>query len=369
MSVFNRWLHTLKEGSSYYGLEVLGDTEKLTYQVVEAKIIKQELEAISSESVDTLDKVYKKIPKGSQVFLIYNTIQVIKKETNVQTDLFKQVKQAFPNLQIQDFYYEAYSTKTTSELAICRKAVIDKIINTLFKHKRFVTQWSLNGLLQKSLKEPVTNANLNIDEHFLTSFAGTFVLATSNRQTLFSYAEEQDQQKKLFYQERIYKLGLPTAVGFILTALIINFLFFNTYYSEIEELRELTALNSNQKQLVLKLQNEVATKEQLIRDVQKSSGSKTSYFIDQLVKDLPDEILLNELNYQPLSKTIKEDAAIILKEKSIVISGQTLENRVLSQWISDLERLDFVEKLEITDLEQLDKGLSGFTINLQLKEQ
>ncbi|RXG11483.1 fimbrial assembly protein PilN [Leeuwenhoekiella aestuarii] len=368
MSQFNRWLHKLKEGTTYYGLEVITDTETQTYQLVQAKVVGGELEPISFESLDNFEELFEKIPRGSQVFLNYNTTQVIKKETTVQTDLYKQVKQVFPNLKLEDFYYEAHKNTTSSEIAICRKEVIDRFIESLSTNKIYVTQWSLNGLLKKSLDKTITVSSIPLEEQFIAAFSGTFVLATGNRRTEFSYGERQIQKKQLFHQERIYKLGLPTAVGFLLVALIINFLFFNSYYSEIEELREVTTLNSTQKQLVLKLQEEVTKTEQLLKDVQKSSGSKTSYFIDQLVKDLPDEILLNELNYQPLSKTIKEDAAIELSEKRILISGQTRENRILSQWISKLERLPFVKKLEIADLEQLDKGLSGFTINLELNE-
>ena len=128
-------------------------------------------------------------------------------------------------------------------------------------------------------------------------------------------------------------------------------------------------MNSNQKELLLQLQKTVAKKEQLIKDVQQSSSSKSSYYIDQIIQTLPKEIGLDELEYQPLVKAIKEDQEIEFEVNTIVIQGKTNETRILSQWISDLEQLVFVTNLAISDFQKLeDSKNSGFRLNLEIKE-
>ncbi|WP_442845073.1 PilN domain-containing protein [Leeuwenhoekiella sp. H156] len=368
MSSFKKLMHSLKEGTLLFSLEIHQSDTTISYLLVKAKLIKNELEILENKEFIKLEEVFTLIPKNSQLFLIYNTAQVIKKTVPLQKDLFKAIKQAFPNLQPEDFYYEGYFTELETELALCRKAPLDEIIKICQDNKIYVTGWSLNSILYKSLENKLKEATLNTEEKYLIAFSGNYTEATSRRFTEFSFDDNQTQQKNVFYNERFYSLGLPATIVILLGLLIINFLFFNSYYSNIEELRQLNALNNSQRELALKLTETVAKKEKLLKDVQQSKNSKTSYYIDQISSGLPQEILLQKLEYQPATKAIKSDQAIELEDLKIFIEGESKDNRSLSLWISELENLPFATQVNIGNLEQTPGNLSKFQLILILQE-
>lgn len=369
MSVIKNWIRQIKEGKLFYGLELTDIGQLLEYRLVVSEIKNDAIEVVSKNSYADFEELTKFIPKGAQVFLVYNTRQVIKKDVVTHADPYKQVKQGFPNVKLEEFYYESYSEDgTNAKLAICRQEVIDSLFKKFEAHKIYITQWSLNSMLWKSLRSQL-EAQIEVEPTFYSAFAATYANASKNRSSAIGFEQAQQIRQQLFYQERMYKYGLPGAVGIILFALIVNFLFFNSYFSEIQELRELNTLNSSQKELLQQLQKTVAKKEQLIKDVQQSSSSKSSYYIDQIIQTLPKEIRLDELEYQPLVKTIKEDQEIEFEVNTIVIQGETNETRILSQWISDLEQLVFVTNLAISDFQKLeDSKNSGFRLNLEIEE-
>ncbi len=366
----NTWQHLvrrLKDGNTYWGLSVSEENGKFRYRGVQTKLSNGELNISSTQETEDLEQLAVLIPKGSQVFLVYSGNQVITKEVAVINDPNKQVKTAFQSLDLTDFYFEIYTKDGKASVAICRKPVIDELINTLKQKKIFVTDFSLDGLLAESFQEVLHDQQLEVTETYEPAFNGAYTLASKNRKTQTGFSEAGQQLYQTYAQERFYKLGLPAAVGFILVALIINFLFFNSYYGQVEELRQLSSLNESQRENLINLREEVAKKEQLLKDVARSSGSKSSYYLDQIAATLPEALLLDEFNYQPLIKAIKEDQPIELEPNTIIIKGTTRENRELSQWISQLENLDFVKQIAITDLEQLDNKESSFELKLDLK--
>ena len=97
-----------------------------------------------------------------------------------------------------------------------------------------------------------------------------------------------------------------------------------------------------------------------------SASSSASYFIDEIIQEMPETILLEGLQYHPLEKKIRKNKVVEVKENTIVITGESSENADLSSWISSLENLEFIDSVSIENLEEKGKNIR-FSIALLIK--
>ena len=74
------------------------------------------------------------------------------------------------------------------------------------------------------------------------------------------------------------------------------------------------------------------------------------------------------VNYQPLSKRIKADKAIELKENRIEIIGQSSDSEAFSNWIVELERRNWVMSATIVKYAAVTSRTSDFKIEIILDD-
>lgn len=155
---------------------------------------------------------------------------------------------------------------------------------------------------------------------------------------------------------------------FILGLLLVNFFFFNHYFNKVAELSQLSQVNQSTKNQILKLDEVVSKKQKMVDDLLKSNGSKTSYYANEIMQGLPNSVLLKVFNYQPLLKRVKEGQDIQLKDRTIYIEGRSGDSQIYSDWISRLERKDWVSKVNILDYGQAASKVSDFKIEIVLTD-
>jgi hypothetical protein len=122
------------------------------------------------------------------------------------------------------------------------------------------------------------------------------------------------------------------------------------------------------KNKVVTMNEKVVKTQKMVEDVLKGSASKSSFYVDTIINDLPSSILLAELNYQPLRKKIKEDKAIQNIINTIIISGDVNNSMSFSQWITKLENMPWVTTVEILNFDDISKTTSSFSINISIKD-
>lgn len=130
-------------------------------------------------------------------------------------------------------------------------------------------------------------------------------------------------------------------MAILLGILLINFFLFNHYYSAVNELQQTSQIN-------------------------KSSSSKSSFYVNAIIESLPTTILLSELNYQPLLKRIKAEKAIENEVNTILISGASTRSVSFSKWITSLEFFDWTRSVEILSYKDISKSTSDFSIKLKI---
>ena len=170
-----------------------------------------------------------------------------------------------------------------------------------------------------------------------------------------------------YKQSRFFNEFLKYSLIFFLSLLLVNFLLFNHYHSKVNELREVTQINADSKELILELREDVSKKENMVDNMLKSSSSKSSFYVNAIMQSLPNSILLSEVNYQPLIKRIKADKPIEINKRVLLISGSSNHSESFSNWIAQLETLDWIKKININYGEG-DTLVSNFRLNITLED-
>lgn len=392
-------------GNTHFAIEHTGRDEEASIGVIRVKEKKGELEITDSKKVSSLKKVKLIFSSIRSAHLVINNDQVLQKRVEHISELsdVALLSKAFSSIDLNVFYYEVVRGIKSSLIFICRKEYIDKLILLYRDEKIFITRWSLgfapldrvvtllneNGTIQTPTSiisytqghlddlDPTQNLDysptnyciedLEISDEQINALGA--VITTVGGNTLRCSTNYEDREKaylSYFKQQRLFDLGLPTGIVILLLVFLINFLFYNYYYQEVSVLNEIGDTNVIQKQLLIKKDSLVDQKQKLFEDVIESSSSSSSYYIDQIVKKMPETISLENLYYAPLLKKIRSGKPVDLDSSVILIKGFTAENTDISSWISDIEEMDFIQSVSIKNLDKKSSN-TVFTIELQKK--
>lgn len=378
-------------GSSYTAIEHIGTKKDAAIRVLQTSYKKNELNITEAHQIESIKSIGDIDPKIKHAILIINNEQLLEKKVPLSSTASDKglLNQAFPNIDLGNFYYEIVRLENTAIVCICRKSYVESLIKDYEEIGVFITKWHLGitsiSYLGPSIETSTTLSTEGYDciyeEGRLKSVSpseiddnqteayyiqgleisrksvnalGAVVSSFQREETqVSSNALEAIAEKQTYFkQHRTFTLGLPIAIGALLVIFLINFLFYNHYFTKVENLESIGNTNVLQKQLLLTKDSIVAQKQKRFEDVIASSASASSYFIDRIAEKTPSTILLDQLTYHPLLKKAKPNKPILFKEKTIIINGSTPKNEDLSAWISELEGLDFIQEVSIKNLEK-----------------
>ncbi|MNX73639.1 hypothetical protein D3C86_1050440 [compost metagenome] len=187
---------------------------------------------------------------------------------------------------------------------------------------------------------------------------------TANAGSIISYSET------LYYeytQKSFFVKGLKVMVGVLLAILLLNFIFFTHYYKLAQETSETLLVNKSSIEDVTKLRQRILVKEEKVKTIVGKTTSQSSLIINEIANKVPTSILLTEMTFNPLEKKVKVDEPIIAQEKTITISGTTIANAAFTNWVEDIEKLNWVDKVLITHFGKNEENETAFSIKLTLK--
>lgn len=394
-------LSYLKFGNRFYGVELTQVKDEYKYYGIVLKKKRKQLDIETSFEAPAIETLKDHIPKGKPIVLVINTDSVLTKTVKAKTkEALKLVHMAFPNIKVEDFYYETISQGENHFVSICRKTYVDELLNSYTSKQIAVIDFSLGSLICSSiigfvenddihtskslisigdsqiteiaskplLHDATYNINgLEVQNNQVLSFAAALNLVIKDQQIQSSFANTKTQLNDTFKQKQFASQFIKIGLSCLFVTLLINFLFFNHYYNEVNTLRETAQILESSKVKMKSLNEKVQKTEKMVDDVLKSSVSKSSFYVDDIINNLPKSILLKALNYQPLLKKIKEDKAIENHKNRILISGQSNESIEFSQWISQLETLSWVVSVDILSFEDITKSSSNFTVKLNMQ--
>jgi len=389
-------------GSRFCGIEHTSINSLAAITVTILKQSKKELNLESTFQVDSIDEIVEKISKNQHAILIINDDNVLSKTIeSQQQDTLKVVYLAFPNINLEDFYFEVLSQKEKHFISLCRKDYVQNIIENYTKQKLFIVDVSLGNNLIGNLsdflnknqiyssnaqiqiennqiiqieKDSVHSENydingLTVSNEYVLSFSGALKTVLKNGNTKTNFTVEKERLFKNYKQIRFFNQFLKIGGLFILGLLLVNFFFFNHYFNKVNELKQISVINQSTKNQIVKLNETVSKKQKMVDDLLKSNESKSSFYSNTIIHSLPKSILLSEFNYQPLSKRVKADKPIELEQNSITISGKSNDSKAFSSWISQLEQENWIDKVNIIDYGNSSSNSSDFKIKIVLDDE
>jgi Tfp pilus assembly protein PilN len=387
-------------GNQYIGIEHFSfkNEEKTAILLVEKK--KGELVITQKDKVSYTGKIAEKWNKKLPCFLVINTSQVIQKEIDaIDTSDEKLLHKAFPNTNWDEFYFEIWRLKTKSVIIISRKSYIDALLSNYLQQGILVSGISLGiGALSEiinyteetelctnhqiiSLNEETQtikiaatdsgttyNINgLNVKNSHVLAFAGILRLllgTAANTGNSINHSQELNEQYK---QQNFFSKAVRLMIIVLLSILLINFFAFSHYYALAQETSETLMLNKSSVEEVAKTKKRIQLKEQKVKMVIAMTSSKSSLIINEITRKIPQSILLTELIYHPLEKKIKTEEAIITQEKTITVSGATINNEAFTHWIEAIEQLRWINQVVITHFGINEANETEFSIKITLK--
>lgn len=390
-------------GHTYYGVEHTVVDNKECILAISLKKKKNTLDIVLKEKIETLENIIDYIPKKSGIALVVNNDKVLSKKTPSphDGDDNKLIQNAYPNINIKEFYFDILRQPDCCFIAICRKEYIDALIDDYRNKNLYVISVSFgnqvvsnmhsflnskeiftsNAVVTKN-QDGISDINkqsnsitheydingLQVSSTYLLSFAATLNVVLSKK--IYEHSNFDTRYKVLntdFQQQRFFSQFLKIGLLFILIALLINFFIFNHYFNKVSELRQTSQVNESSKNQLITLKEDVDKKEKFITDILKSESSKSSFYTNAIMVSLPESIRVSELNFQPLIKRVKTDKPIEYETDIIHVNGVSSVPTDISNWISDLEQIEWIEKVVITDYSESNKSLTEFSLNIAIR--
>lgn len=331
----------------------------------------------------SIDNIAKQLKKNQHCFLNITGSQVLIKSTIASGNESKIISSAFPNIDTNEFYYQILRTSSQSFIAICRKDYVEETLNQYNKKNLEIVGFSLGfnsiqHLLSFFSEEVIQLASYSlntgekeiiafekneqdvqhkeylidetlVDSEFLLTLSGLFCYERFPEHITSNFQDKNGILKKSQHQKVFFRKGLLVGTGFLLTALLINFLLFTFYYSEFQTLNEEYQVELIQKQIVDEKVETISEKEKMVSKILNNTQSKSTFFLNRIVTSKPNSITLNEFTYQPIQGQVKERELIKLVQNQILISGESGDEQEFSSWLKSLEHITWIKQVQIAN--------------------
>lgn len=371
-------------------IRILTATKKNGEFHIQKTIFKNAIESISTE-----------IDKNQHCFLNISGGQVLIKVTSISGNDTKIIGSAFPNIDLNDFYYQILKTSSQNFVALCRKDHIRSILKAYATNKievigcslGFFTIQNLTNFLQEEdiqlnryslfisekeirryqkisseaeekqykIEDTIVNSNYLLPLAGLFSYENLPANISSNLEELNKTLRKEHRQKVVF------KKGSLAGAGILFLALLINFFMFSGYHSEYQYLNQEYEAELIHKQQYEEKLSEIKEKEKLVKNILNNSGSSNSFFVNRIIAGKPHTIILTEFMYQPLERKIKDNEPIEFVENTIKISGESKDETEFSNWVKELEQITWIERVKVTEFSFKAGPISNFSMEIKMK--
>jgi Tfp pilus assembly protein PilN len=371
-----------------------------SYQVLELTKKRRELVISKQENYTSQKAVFESLKNKKHLFLILNNEQILFKSIPLTAGISEDrlVKTAFPTIVLEDFYVEVLKNNTTSFIAICRKDVIDTLIQEYAAKGIFVIDFSLGNLavknvqsyLQESqistsnaciilennkietieIKTPIQEIyhinGLEIPSKYILVLAGVLSYYSNEIYTYSSAIKK--RLTNVYKQHRFFALGLQSSLGFLFGLLLINYLVFINYQKKVSELQTEVLINESYKKQLTSLNDLVTKKKKIVESISSASNSRAIWYVNEISKTVPSSLYLDEIKYQPLEKPIKDEKPIVFKNDEITVKGISRNDEDLIAWKSSLEKQTWVEQISFMNYGKGKTRKTSFDFIIHIKK-
>ncbi|GGX27266.1 hypothetical protein [Aquimarina muelleri] len=366
-----------------------------TYEVLIVDKISEQLSIADSFFTTEYNKLKERVGISTPVLCNFSGKGIINKKVASKSNYLKDI---LFNANADDFYIYEVNQGNQEFVSLARKEVLNTIFNQFREDKYLVLDYSI-GPFVSIIFEKIIDQNSFLSGSYLLHFEEgslieyqkkidseeTYVLGkdkiSSKQIVLFStllnhlYPLEVIRYDfeflKLNKQELLLKKTFNNGVVllgiFFLGSLLISYLLLNYYNNRyITYESQLYNLNHTYEQ-VKKLEKEKQNKALVLQESGVLKNAFLSYYIQEIIDSIPNEIILSSLVVNPNNKKIKNFEKIFFETNTILIEGDSKSSIPLNDWVKSLKKQDWLLKIEILDYNIKRKESGKFILKLIVK--
>jgi hypothetical protein len=402
--MLNRLKSYVNRGFDHYAIEIYTVKGLDRFRVIELAQNSNNLEFKNTWNYEDWESVKGHLRKEKPLIVVFNTKNVItrfvKREESINHT--RLLNQYYPNLNLDQFYYEVTSFGDQAIICISKKDEIDSWNKKIQSDNGDIVSFSL-GLSVLSVLEPFlndreiqtssqtitfdseaidasiqSNSNSNciyslnglkVHSIDILGFAGIVKSLNTKPLEFGNTSASNATIRDAFGKNRHFKILLKSAVLVILILLTANFLLFNYYFEENSRLQGIIASNEQFISQFESLETRVELKESRLQAQVASSNSAVTKLLDYMAAKLPEDIRWQDVSYQPIRGALSLNKPINFDKGTIIIRGKTSSQESLYGWILSLEKNDAIHKLITEHYELQPSGKADFSLRIQLKNE
>ncbi|WP_346882337.1 hypothetical protein [uncultured Algibacter sp.] len=382
--------------SRYYvvNISIVGDVYE--YQLIEFSFKEDELLIEKRFFSNHLDDIFtSKINKDYPLLLhiegdaIIN--KVVENKTGYRNDLIFKA-------DLNDFYFYEYQQHKEIFISICRKQHINQLIEQFAKIDKFVVHISFGPFVMANLLPVLKNYSSISSSNYSLDINDSQLLAFKNEQgehKEYTINDDTFNQRELpllasflgykypnpniefdisflknntseFKYKKWFKIaGIFTLVFFLVSLTVSHFLK-DYYLRSLAEKESMHALSLQTTAKINTLKEDKRIKEHILVSSGIGNTSFLTKYMAEIGNSVPSDIILNTVNVIPLSKKIKPAQKIDFKMESIIILGESKNDKSFNNWLKSIENLVWIKKMDIEDYTQESNNENTFKIKIKI---
>ncbi len=391
------------------GVEVVFAADgAVMYNYATIKKEKGKVELVQSAlSIDGSDELFKHLDKKHPVILSCKGRGIAHKKISASSDQTYEslLNVVLPNSNVVDFYVQTFDTADNQKIvSVARKEPINELLDSFNKSGYNVIGCHLGPISIQSVIPLLFSQEQNSGELF---FAGNEILVREGLLTTFSSKPSDSTSKTIsvgalqvpeqllvafssalsylnpevelesnfdrthenldeFKNELKFKKTGVVVLAVAFTLLLLNFIAFSYYSDQVNEKTTRIAASSTELGLIDTMQSQIQEKTLFLSKSGLSEPSRTSYYADNIAKDVPAEIKLTSITIHPLIKN-EDELKLEFEAKRIMITGKSQHSIDVNEWNKTIRREKWLKAISILTYKQKESDKPGeFVIEIKL---
>ncbi|MBR9855763.1 MAG: hypothetical protein GYB37_14490 [Algicola sp.] len=380
----------------YYAVIGLRIGQQVVYDILLLEKEKENLSISKSFSTNNFGDIKREVSIKTPIILNFSGTGIISKKVNREGNYMKEV---LFNVKKEDFYNYTVHQSTSNYVSISRKESIEYHFEQFKKEKYNIVDYSIGPfvallcvdfLKNETLlleNEELIFSNGNLTDYRKSSkdieavnykigsdlISGSEVILLSSMLNYLYPVEDIDYEKGFLseglkeyrFKKTFDYLAVGGLVAF-LAALLGSYLllrYFNKEYVEYEQ--QLYHFNDSFSQ-IKQMEKELANKQFLAENTGVFNKKFLSFYINELMESIPEGILISKLHVNPLEESVKANEPISLQPNIIRVEGEASNSFYVNQWVKNIKKAQWVDKVEIMGLNRVDKHTELFLLRIKI---
>jgi hypothetical protein len=402
MNVLERFL----PNKTAAGLECVLTTNGWQFNYI---ILKQEngklIPGASGEAINSQEIIFRAL-KGIPIALSISGKGLIHRKIswNESDSVSSMIHKALPGTVTDDFYMQqCLPFNGTAYVSIIRKDHLDNLLNILYENNLQIISLRLGpfsierslplldkneyqfdfsflsyrfSIVDQTITDALFNEKIENEDSIIISgetLNPRLIIAFSSGLGLFSQQKQTDQTNIIrvlhaaeeYRNKRKFRLAGSFLVILFLSLLGLNF-FITGHYNKRKNLLQMEASANiyalNEYDTLRKVFSE---KQEFLNKNHLFEPSRLSFYADDIARDIPLQVQLNELNLAPIIKKHADDSIIEFNPKQILVLGNCSKSIDLNDWMLQLKKKTWIRALTLLNYSH-DKNNSNGEFSLSV---